>query len=883
MNKKSYILLSILISLCFFSTFKAATPGRGVLANIGNPATMIQEIKPEQKPLPAPATTAINAIQPVTSGTSVPVSTPTPVSTAPTPQQKPTETSQTTAVISNELTLPVPPSVDSTALTTKPTEPAAAPETQESTTLSTQNASVDQKNPSEPATPTEQEKKSDDTDKELAEQLLEQQQDDQLVRFYFEDATLENLVHYIEDLYKIKFFADDDITPTPQGGGVLKGHKITFKTNKPLTRDQAWNLFLKFLDMAGLSVIPAETEGFYRITTPTIANKEVLPTYFDTSLDDIPDNSLKVRYVFFLKNAPLATIQKLVATFASSTAAPVQTFPDLNALIVVDKGSNIRSLMKIVQEFDKDMPEAMVILKLKRADAQEVATLYQNLTKTEAPQGVARFLTQRNQPSSLYFPANVRIIPEPRTNALILLGARKELNKIEEFIVKHIDVELDMPYSPLHIYELQHTLASNISTILNNTVTKFGSGTVVGQYGGVRDGNQFFGPVNITPDTVGNRLVIRAEENDYLKLKEIIQKLDVVQPQVIIEVLIVDVQTTDSKILGSQFRNKENGLVKNVDFQRSGLPNSNGFSSVVNATDGSLLGNLIALASSGAQSTGATLLSVGKQASGVWAIFNMLQSTAKTDILSNPFLLTTNNFTANVSLGSTRQVRTTTVNTGGQTVGGDTTMTAALDVTITPQISSDGSVQMSISITIKDFTSSNLATGDTITKEVKTSAIVGNREVLVLGGVIKDKITHNLNKVPVLGSIPVLGWFFKSKTKEYFKSNVLIFISPQIIYPGMEKTMNQYMNTRAERAKSPLEHAGASDMAARKDPINRFFFDDRKAEGVDIIDSFTSQDSYEESKHNADRTIRKKKSSKKKVEITEEPVAKKVRKRRGRL
>ena len=117
MNKKVYT-LRILTSLCLFFIAQAETPARGVLANIGNPATMIQEVKQNPNPLPAPVATPTNSIQPLTNATGVPVSAPLAAPTA--PQQPPTETQNPTPANSNELTVPTPPPVDSTALATKP-------------------------------------------------------------------------------------------------------------------------------------------------------------------------------------------------------------------------------------------------------------------------------------------------------------------------------------------------------------------------------------------------------------------------------------------------------------------------------------------------------------------------------------------------------------------------------------------------------------------------------------------------------------------------------------------------------------------------------------------------------------------------------------------
>ncbi len=660
---------------------------------------------------------------------------------------------------------------------------------------------------------------------------------DQIIRFYFEDATLENLVHYIEDLFDIKFFADDDIEPTPQGGSVLKGHKITFKTNQPLSRDEAWNLFLKFLDMAGLTVVPTERKKFYYITSVTNANKEVLITYFDSKTTDIPDNSGKVRYVFFVKNAPLATIQKIVSSFSSSTAQ-INAFPELNAIIIVDKGSSIRSLMDIVKEFDREVPECMSVLKLKRADAQDVAKLYTDLTAAENPQGIGKLYSTKTQVDSTLFPSNARVLAEPRTNSLIILGTRKAINKIEEFIKTTIDKSIDMPYSPLYIYELQYTQAENMQRILS-AVVDFGSSTPVGQFGGVRDGDQYFRPMTITADNDGNRLIIKAEESDYLKLKEMIQKLDVLQPQVAIEVLIVDVEVQDTKELGAQIRQKyPDAPVNNMQFATSGLSNGSGFNqAVMPQTGSSLLGNLIALASN--QTAGATLLSFGSELTGgVWGMLRVLETFGKTDLISNPFLLTTNGYTAQVQLGTTRRIQTTTSLSSGAAQQGFNSISANLTVTIKPQISTDGTIQMGISIDIIDFSSDAVTDGNTFQKTVTTAAIVNNKEILVLGGVIKSTTSVSMSKVPILGDIPLIGWMFRNKQKIKSTSNLLIFISPHIIYNHNDNARSLYTKDKTKFIKNIMD-ASAINSTGKKDPVNRMFFDEGKEESFGFLNNLT--------------------------------------------
>lgn len=676
--------------------------------------------------------------------------------------------------------------------------------------------------PSSPALPTDTPLKKDAAATQQAE-INESAQ--QTIRFFFENASLENLVHYIEELFHIKFLVDDDISPTPTNGAVLKGHKITFKTNKALSKKEAWALFLSFMDIAGLAVVPGTSKDFYRITTPTIANQEYIPTYFDTDIDELPDNSSRIRYVCFLKNALLATIQNVVQSLASSTAR-ITPLPELKGIIITDKSSNIKSLMQVVLELDKELPEAMDIVKLVKANAEDVANLYSSLVQTESPQGAAKYMAQRKQPTSLFFPANVRIIPEPRTNALILLGQRKELDKIIEFIRKNVDVDIDLPYSPLHVYNVQYLNAADLAQVLSSIVS-FGQGTTAAQYGGVRDGNQFFGPMTITPEPSGNRLVVRASKKDFDKLLPILQELDTIQPQVAIEVLVVDLTLNDNRILGNQWHNKVAGApLNNLDFQTSGLPLTGGNAAgIQTGSDGSIVTSLISLAQASYHSPGTTLFTIGNAATGVWGVIKLLQTSSQLNIVSNPFLIATNKYPAQVSVGNSRRVVTGTVQGSSSPVSTYGTINANLTVNITPQITSDNRINMAISVNIQDFTNAlSEADGNTFTKTITTAASVKNRDILVLGGIVRNAVSESITSVPILGDIPLLGWLFKNKTKSVVKNNLLIFIAPQIISPKMLRTLDAYTDQKFAFAQNEMN--SMNSLSAKRDPINRTFFSD---------------------------------------------------------
>jgi general secretion pathway protein D len=322
--------------------------------------------------------------------------------------------------------------------------------------------------------------------------------------------------------------------------------------------------------------------------------------------------------------------------------------------------------------------------------------------------------------------------------------------------------------------------------------------------------------------------------------KEIISQLDEAQPQLAIEILILSVTINDSKAIVAQLRSKEpngiDGLVgKNVEFQTSGFL-GHGIQERSDAATGSyrLLADLVNLAKGAA--AGNTILTLGSDMFGVWGIFRALQTVSNTQIISNPFLVATNKTKAKVSIGRTIRVVTSTIIATGETpTYGDED--AKLEVEIMPQINSDGMIVLELKVSIVNFVQGTTETSVAKTiKEINTKTIVADKEILALGGLIQNKTNDNMNKIPVLGDIPLLGWLFKNKEKDQTKDNLLILISTQIIEPRTgaligrftQERINDYYRTMGEM----------HDISEPKDPIYRAFFAEKKGSTEQIMNDF---------------------------------------------
>ena len=660
--------------------------------------------------------------------------------------------------------------------------------------------------------------------------------DTNTVIFNFKNAKLQSLIDWIAQVHNVSFIPDDLIKGGNKPSSInIDQHTISFSTKTPLTKKQSWSLFTTFLDLAGMTIISGPEDDFYRIIPSKDSTTAVLPTYINIEPEELPSSDAPIRYVYFLQNTTPDQIKGFIDTLKM---ASYHVFNELKGLIFTDRASKIRSIMKIVKELDKaSQPEALKVIQLKLADVGEVVKLYKTLAgkeETSRPYGFA----PKKEPTLFYFPKDVNLFEEKRTNSLIILGPKKDIEKVHKFIIDYIDKPLESPHSPLHQIILNYTDATQMADMLNQ-VTKFAPDTDAAKFGGVRGGEKYFKPMMFSPVTASNSLLVNASEEDYPHIEKIVKQLDVKQLQVATEVLIVNVSASKNKQMGMHLRNKGKDLLGRIDFQTSGMPISSGSAtSVLVDQQKGLMANLIDLAQGNAP--GSTLLTFGA-ANNIWGLLKFLETHTRTKVISNPFLITTNRYEAKVKTGTIRRVTTSTIK--GATTDGTTKgdKEAVLEVKLTPRISEErvGVINLQIEVNITDFTDpNNQDSAERIAKRIITNANVVNREILVLGGLMRDKENENESSVPLLGRIPVLGWAFKNKSKGREKESLLIFISPRIIETKAQE-VGAYTARKAQEAHDFSQHMGSYIESEKRDPVYRWFFKESKENASQaVLDEF---------------------------------------------
>jgi general secretion pathway protein D len=672
------------------------------------------------------------------------------------------------------------------------------------------------------------------------------EEDDDTIEFHFENADLKSLLAYVSDAFKVTFITDDIINPLGPGGRAVGGNKITYNTQKPLSRKEAWGLFTTFLDISGLALVPGTLPKYFRVVATDQARKSPIRSFIGVDSNLLPNDDTIIRYVYFVENMALDTTVRSIVDALRSSISSFVILQELKGFMLTDKSYNIKSLMKIIRELDKvTMPQALSVLKLRKADAAQVKKLYDELVPgaSDDKGSVTARLFGRRPSTATYLPENVQLIAEPRTNSLILLGPKDAIEKIENFIIAHLDIDLDVPYTPFNVIQLKYADAVTIAGIMSQ-VTTFGAGLEVARSGGVRGQDKYLKPLTFIPEPANNRIVVKGDYDDFLRAKEVIERLDEAQPQVAIEVLILALSLDDVKMLGGQLRNQKPGtdglLGNNVNFQTSGLFNGNGVQQgiVQNLTPGSsgatrLLGDLVSLFT--VSTAGTTAVTLGSDAFGVWGVFQALQSITNLQVVSNPFLLATNKTQAMVSLGQTRRVVTGTIK-GSTDTNTLNDLSALITVKVTPQINSDGMILLDLNIEIDDFKDSiNLTSATTLKRNITTKAIVADKEVLAIGGLIRTTQTDTASKTPILGDVPILGWLFKNKRNELKKENLLVLISSRIIEPE-----RAHLDKFTQLHVAEYQHVvdDMYDIANQRDPVYRSFFDRSKEKEIEPVDQF---------------------------------------------
>jgi general secretion pathway protein D len=380
------------------------------------------------------------------------------------------------------------------------------------------------------------------------------------------------------------------------------------------------------------------------------------------------------------------------------------------------------------------------------------------------------------------------LVADERTNSILIGGDRAKRLRLKA-IISHLDSPSES-VGDTHVIYLRYAKATDLVPVLT------GVGDIKKKAGGkgkaAAVGNQ---PFNIQADESTNALVITAGPTVFRSLKSVISQLDVRRAQVMVEAIIAEVSSDRAAELGVQWLfdgSVSDRPVGAINFGGSGTS----ISSVAAGTASAGGGVGAALSAIGAGAT----LGFGKFTSDTFnfaGLVSALEGDGQTNVLSTPNLVTLDNQEAEIFVGQELSIPSGSYSSSGSTTTSVNPFTTferkqvGIRLKVKPQINEGDAIRLDIEQTVDGISAGAAGTGDIVTNErsIKTTVLVDDGKLLVLGGLIKDDLVETEQKVPLLGDIPLLGMLFRYKSVKKVKTNLMVFLRPTIL-----RTKNDNLN-----------------------------------------------------------------------------------------
>ena len=544
----------------------------------------------------------------------------------------------------------------------------------------------------------------------------------------------------------------------------VKG-KITIYSNANLNRDQVWNVYLRTIQVNGFSTI--SEDGFLRVIPENEATRDQT---IDSSMGDFETA------VIPLNNRSTEEILPMIKPI-TGRQAHLSAIASINSILLVDRASNVSRIRNLLIDLDKNNTAKITIIKL------------DNLSSIEAVRILDRLKVQNNPTIN-----NFVAIPFAPSNSVIL-SANDFITKNIRSTLSNLDKDITSNDSSDVIY-LKYAKAADVAPILNSIASTF-----VSESEGTK--------TVITHHEKTNSLIISSAEENLNAIKNIIAKLDIRRAQVLVEAIVVDLSEKAAKSLGVDaiFTGDDDDSIPIGITRFSGTgPDLLG---IVGAADDDTNVSLTTTAVSSLLNTQGLVAGFGDMESGEGnfvGILNAIASDTDSNILSTPSILAMDNEPARLFIGQEIPITT------GESLGTNNSnpfrttsrQEVGIELEITPQIDEGTSVILNIKQGVSGVAGVAQSGTDLITnkREIETTVLVDNNQIIVLGGLIDEDIQEVISKVPVLGSIPLIGKLFQSSSSTTSKKNLMVFLKPTILIDSnsaQEISLEKYNFIKAQK------------------------------------------------------------------------------------
>lgn len=617
----------------------------------------------------------------------------------------------------------------------------------------------------------------------------------------FVGADIESVIKAIGHYIGTTFIIDPRIKGT-----------INVVSEKPVSKAQAFRLLTSALRLQGYTVVAGD--GFTKVVPEADAKLQAGPTSSGSVRgDQIATQIFRLNYE--TANNLVAVLRPLI-----SPNNTINANPGNNSLVITDYADNLQRLGKIIAALDSPATGDLDVVPIRHAIASDIAGMVNRLLETAA-----------NTPGG--DGGRVSLLADSRTNSVVVRAPSPARANLAKALIAKLDQPTSTPGN-VHVVHLKNAEATRLAQTLRSVFTNDTSASTQNSPGQNPGQNQNSnqqqqnaggqggaGGLNTPPpaaplptlssggpggyiqaDAATNTLIITSSEAVYRNLRAVIDLLDVRRAQVYVESLIVEVSASKAAEFGIQWLglsgdNTSNYRVGAGTSFAAGASNLPTVAGAVAAVGKGALPNI--LPSAGL--TVGVLRQINGQL-GLGALARALETDANANILSMPNLITLDNEEAKIIVGQNVPFITGqyTTQASGGAAGVNPFQTierkdVGLSLRVRPQISEGGTVKMAIyqeTSAVQD--TANAAGIITSKRSIDTNVLVDDGQIIVLGGLIEDTVQTGEEKVPGLGSLPIVGNLFKYQNRKRVKTNLMVFLRPTVV-----RSNDQSINLAADR------------------------------------------------------------------------------------
>ena len=567
----------------------------------------------------------------------------------------------------------------------------------------------------------------------------------------FKDADIHALIKYISEATGRNFITDPSV----------KG-KVTVYSPVKISPDEAFETFVSILRVQGYAV--QKSGAAYKI----VPLKEGLGQGEDAAVGRKmgPETETVTTQIVPLKVGVAAELAKILPSLLGKDYA-ISAYTPSNTLAITAPATNVAKAMAFLDQVEASNSTGnAAAIGLQYGDSKTLAATLSKILKSRDEE-----YAKKGRPTVSL------VLADERTNSLLVYGDADALN-IARDTVGSLDIPTPKGKGDVHLISLSNAKAEDLALVINTLVERQRTAGSEDQ----KPDTVLSKDIKVVADKSTNSLVVTARPDEFEALSNIVAKLDVVRKQVFIEALIMEVSSEASFSFGINWAAA--GDVGDVSIlggvSLNGGSVSLGSNKMVSLPSGVSIGAILKDA-----------FSIGGTSYNIQSILNAVKGNSDVDVLATPQLLTLDNEEASVevvdNIPFTKE--STTRNDNDFTTQSMDYKDVGVKLKITPRISDDGSLRLEVEQEVSRVTQGlvTLSNGDQLVapttrkRLVKTTILLQDSQTAVIGGLLDDQKSYNQSEVPGLGGLPLVGWLFKSRSKESTQTNLFIFITPKVI------------------------------------------------------------------------------------------------------